>query len=136
MERISVNFTRSCYNRGYKVSRTLQEIFYTDRRKHMDVKTFGPILNFQEDLLFMSDDSSCAVVMVTTNICGKRHKYDLRIRNTFITKTPHKNCVKAFEKYEKHAKVIYDPSCQHILAKLGESQPYEPQKERCINEVH
>nr|XP_054928613.1 uncharacterized protein LOC126534043 isoform X1 [Dermacentor andersoni] len=75
MERMSVNFTRSCYNRGHKVSRSLQGIFDQRRKKHMDVKTSGPLFNFQEDLLFMSDDYSCAVVMTTTNVCGCRNKY-------------------------------------------------------------
>ncbi|XP_070377432.1 uncharacterized protein [Dermacentor albipictus] len=69
MERMSVNFTRSCYNGGRKVSRLLQGIFDQRRKKHMDVKTSGPLFNFQEDLLFMSDDCSCAVVMTTRNVC-------------------------------------------------------------------
>ncbi|XP_075554819.1 uncharacterized protein LOC142587584 isoform X7 [Dermacentor variabilis] len=131
MERMSVNFTRSCYNRGYKVSRSLQGIFDERRKKHMDVKTSGPLFNFQEDLVFMSDDYSCAVVMTTTNVCGKVIRYDLRIRNAFIKKPPQKNCLKWFHKYEKHGTVRYDPSCQHILAHHGESKPYDEEQERC-----
>nr|XP_054928616.1 uncharacterized protein LOC126534043 isoform X5 [Dermacentor andersoni] len=79
MERMSVNFTRSCYNRGHKVSRSLQGIFDQRRKKHMDVKTSGPLFNFQEDLLFMSDDYSCAVVMTTTNVCGTQPHHGRRV---------------------------------------------------------
>ncbi|XP_037576065.1 uncharacterized protein LOC119458302 isoform X1 [Dermacentor silvarum] len=135
MERMSVNFTRSCYNQGHKVSREFQGVFDQHRKKHMDVKSSGHIGNLEEDLLFMSHDYSCAVVLVTTKVCAKLHKYDLRIRNSFITKPPQDNCLKVFQKYEKYGKVLYDPSCQHILAKRGESQSYEPQEERCKNKV-
>ncbi|XP_075554824.1 uncharacterized protein LOC142587584 isoform X12 [Dermacentor variabilis] len=113
------------------VSRSLQGIFDERRKKHMDVKTSGPLFNFQEDLVFMSDDYSCAVVMTTTNVCGKVIRYDLRIRNAFIKKPPQKNCLKWFHKYEKHGTVRYDPSCQHILAHHGESKPYDEEQERC-----
>ncbi|XP_075554825.1 uncharacterized protein LOC142587584 isoform X13 [Dermacentor variabilis] len=114
-----------------RVSRSLQGIFDERRKKHMDVKTSGPLFNFQEDLVFMSDDYSCAVVMTTTNVCGKVIRYDLRIRNAFIKKPPQKNCLKWFHKYEKHGTVRYDPSCQHILAHHGESKPYDEEQERC-----
>ncbi|XP_065284320.2 uncharacterized protein [Dermacentor albipictus] len=138
MERMSVNFTRSCYNRGHKVSRSLHGIFDQHRKNHMDVKTAvpEPLFNFQEDLLFMSDDNSCAVVMTTTNVCGKNLRYDLRIMNDFITKPPLKKCLKWFHKYEKHGIVLYDPSCQHILAQRGTSQPYGQEKERCKGGIH
>ncbi|XP_037576066.2 uncharacterized protein LOC119458302 isoform X3 [Dermacentor silvarum] len=135
MEIMTVNFTRSCYNRGYKVSREFVGIFDNHRKKHMDVRTSGPLRNLQEDLLFMSEDNSCAVVMVTTKVCAKHHTYDLRIRNSSITKPPERKCLKVFHKYEKNGIGLYDPSCQDILAKHGESQSYDPQHERCKNKV-
>ncbi|XP_070377435.1 uncharacterized protein [Dermacentor albipictus] len=107
MERMSVNFTRSCYNRGHKVSRSLHGIFDQHRKNHMDVKT-----------------------------AGKNLRYDLRIMNDFITKPPLKKCLKWFHKYEKHGIVLYDPSCQHILAQRGTSQPYGQEKERCKGGIH
>ncbi|XP_054928037.1 uncharacterized protein [Dermacentor andersoni] len=135
-EGMSVNFTRSCYNRGHKLSRSFQGIFDEHRKKYMEVETSDSAFKFHEDLLFMSDDNSCAVVMSTTNVCGRLRRYDLRIRNAFITKPPQKNCLTWFQKYEKHGIFIYDPSCQHILAQRGKSQPYEQEQERCKAGVH
>uniref|UniRef100_A0A131YS11 Lipocalin n=1 Tax=Rhipicephalus appendiculatus TaxID=34631 RepID=A0A131YS11_RHIAP len=136
MEKSSVIFTRSCYNRQYKVSRLFYGTFDHFRKKHMDVKPEGRGINFQEDLLYISDDNSCAVILVTTKICAKRLTYDLRIRNSHIKHRPHPKCVHEYEKYERYGKVLYDPSCQNILARKGMARLYEPENSRCQNRTN
>uniref|UniRef100_L7LRM0 Putative group i salivary lipocalin n=1 Tax=Rhipicephalus pulchellus TaxID=72859 RepID=L7LRM0_RHIPC len=131
MEQKLVTFTRSCYNKGYKVSRLFYGFFDKYRKKHMDVKPQGKGINFQEDLIFMSDDKSCAVILVTTKVCAKRFTYDLRVRNSHIRHSPHPKCLHVYEKFERHGIVVYDPSCQGILAKVANSKVYEPQQDRC-----
>ncbi|XP_037499667.1 uncharacterized protein LOC119373676 isoform X1 [Rhipicephalus sanguineus] len=136
MEQSSVIFTRSCYNQGIKLSRIFLGTFKKDRKKHMDVKPQGKGIHFQEDLLYMSDDESCAVIVVTTKFCAKHLTYDLRVRNSHIKHPPHPKCVEEYRRYERHGKILYDSSCQNILARKGESGLYEPQQDRCGNRTH
>nr|XP_037290691.1 uncharacterized protein LOC119185995 [Rhipicephalus microplus] len=117
MKQQFIIYTRSCYNKEYKVSRILYGTFYEHRRKHMDVKPKGKGVSFQEDLLYVSGDKSCAVIMVTTNVGAKRVTYDVRVRNSHIRWPPHHKCLHVYEKFEMHGQVLYDPSCQGILAK-------------------
>ncbi|XP_049276450.1 uncharacterized protein LOC119373676 isoform X2 [Rhipicephalus sanguineus] len=119
-----------------RLSRIFLGTFKKDRKKHMDVKPQGKGIHFQEDLLYMSDDESCAVIVVTTKFCAKHLTYDLRVRNSHIKHPPHPKCVEEYRRYERHGKILYDSSCQNILARKGESGLYEPQQDRCGNRTH
>ncbi|XP_075722781.1 uncharacterized protein LOC119167978 isoform X2 [Rhipicephalus microplus] len=136
MEKKSVFFTRSCYNRGHKVSRAFEGIFVTGRKKHMDVKNLGKGMGFQEDLLYATDDYRCAVVMVTTTVCGKHRTYDLRIRGAYIILKPPPKCLEHYLKFEKHGTVVYEKNCTDILKRQQKAGLYEPQNDRCGNRVH
>nr|XP_037275744.1 uncharacterized protein LOC119168440 [Rhipicephalus microplus] len=105
-----------------RVSRILYGTFYEHRRKHMDVKPKGKGVSFQEDLLYVSGDKSCAVIMVTTNVGAKHVTYDLRVKNSHIRSPPHPKCLYVYEKFERHGQVLYDPSYQGILAKSANSK--------------
>uniref|UniRef100_A0A131YJC0 Lipocalin n=1 Tax=Rhipicephalus appendiculatus TaxID=34631 RepID=A0A131YJC0_RHIAP len=131
MEQRSVIFTRSCYNKGFKVSRMFTGIFDKYRKKHMDVIPKGKGIGFHEDLLYMSDDKSCGVVLVTTKACAKHFTYDLRVRNSHVGRPPHPKCLHVYEKFERRGRVIYYPWCQGILAKEANTKVYEPQQDRC-----
>ncbi|KAL1472800.1 hypothetical protein MTO96_039096 [Rhipicephalus appendiculatus] len=93
-------------------------------------------MNFQEDLLFATEDYRCAVVMVTTSVCGKHHTYDLRIRGAYIALKPPPKCLEEYWKFEKRGKVIYEPSCPSILKRQEKTVLYEPLKDRCGNRVN
>uniref|UniRef100_A0A224YH76 Lipocalin n=1 Tax=Rhipicephalus zambeziensis TaxID=60191 RepID=A0A224YH76_9ACAR len=136
MEKKSVFFTRCCYNRGYKVCRTFEGIFVTGRKKHMEVKNLGKGMNFQEDLLYATDDYRCSVVMVTTTVCGKYRTYDLRIRGAYIVLRPPPKCLEHYRKFERHGTVLYERNCTDILKRQEKAGSYEPQNDRCGNRVN
>nr|XP_037275330.1 uncharacterized protein LOC119167977 [Rhipicephalus microplus] len=135
IEKRSVIFTRSCYSQGHKVSRIFQGTFDKFRKKHMDVTPRGMGTYFQEDMLYMRSDKSCAVIMVTYPFCGRYIVYDLRVKNSHIQRPPHPKCVQEYLKYEKYGKVIYDSSCQGILAAKGKPGLYQP-NDRCPNRIN
>ncbi|XP_075721616.1 uncharacterized protein LOC119167977 isoform X1 [Rhipicephalus microplus] len=130
METRSVIFTRSCYSNGYKVSRAFEGIFDKFRRKHMNVTPKGNGANFQEDILYMSSDRSCAVIAVTYPFCGRHVMYDLRVRNSHIQKPLHHKCVHVYQKYERYGRVLYNSSCQGILPSTIKAGLYQP-NDRC-----
>nr|XP_037275332.1 uncharacterized protein LOC119167980 [Rhipicephalus microplus] len=99
----------------------------------MDVINLRRGMNFQEDLLFATDDYRCAVIMVTTTVCGRHRTYDLRIRGAYVILRPPAKCLEEYLKYEKHGKVIYEPSCPSILKRHEKTALYEPQIDRCGN---
>ncbi|XP_037500478.1 uncharacterized protein LOC119374449 isoform X4 [Rhipicephalus sanguineus] len=107
----SVFFKRSSYDRKGRTSAILEGKL-SDRKKHMDI---DGVYTMQEDIIYMSRNGSCAVIMVTTTFGGKQSTFDLRVKNSSLAWGPTKKCKKNFGKHEGQGQNIYQPQCQRIL---------------------
>uniref|UniRef100_B5M7B6 p27 protein-like protein n=1 Tax=Amblyomma americanum TaxID=6943 RepID=B5M7B6_AMBAM len=67
-----------------------------------------------ESLTFMSDDYSCAVLRVSWPFPGP-FWYELRVRNTSITRGPTEKCLENFRNMSGTHRGVYNSSCQDIL---------------------
>ncbi|XP_037275411.2 uncharacterized protein LOC119168097 isoform X1 [Rhipicephalus microplus] len=110
----SVSFKRSSYDRKGRTSGILEGKL-SDRKKHMDIKSQDGVYTLHEDIIYMNQNGSCAVIMVTTAFGGKQSTFDLRVRNSSIAWGPTEKCKKHFKKHEAQGQNIYQPQCQRIL---------------------
>lgn len=111
----AISFTRLSYDRKGRTSGNLKGVFNRRRKKHMLVHTQGGAYNFHEEILYMSSDSSCAVIMVTRLFGGTFRAYDLRVKNSSVADGPNKDCVRKFKRRDGRGQVIYRPQCSDIL---------------------
>nr|XP_054928603.1 uncharacterized protein LOC129380119 [Dermacentor andersoni] len=111
----SVFFTRFSYDRKGRTSGNLEGIFNQRRKKYMLVHTQGGAYDLHEEVLYMSSDSSCAVIMVSRLFGGTFRSYDLRVIDSLAAFGPHKDCVRKFKKRDSRGQVIYRPQCSDIL---------------------
>ncbi|XP_049527227.1 uncharacterized protein LOC119457340 [Dermacentor silvarum] len=115
----SIFFKRSSYDRKGMTSAVLEGKFTSSRKKHMDIDSPGGVYRLQEDIIYMSENGSCAVIKVTTSFGGTQETYDLRVTNSSLKSGPTEKCISKFSKHEGEGKVIYDAQCQGILASDG-----------------
>nr|XP_054928619.1 uncharacterized protein LOC126534079 isoform X2 [Dermacentor andersoni] len=78
----------------------------------------GPIFYQMEQLIFMSKDYSCAVVMTTligTHVfIAPTRWYELRVRNSSIATGPHEDCLQEFTDVAYSRRIVYTPDCQRF----------------------
>ncbi|XP_037501332.1 uncharacterized protein LOC119375219 [Rhipicephalus sanguineus] len=81
----SIFFTGSSYDRKGMTSAVLEGKFDPDRKKHIDISSPDGVYTLQEDIVYMSDDRGCAVIIVTSSFDGQQESFDLRVRNSSLT---------------------------------------------------
>lgn len=111
----SILFNRTSYDRKGRTSGVLRGEFNRRRKKHLLVHTEGGIYDLHEEMLYMSSDHSCGVIMVTRMFGGTFRSYDLRVRNSSVEKGPRKDCVRKFKRRDSRGQVIYRPLCQDLF---------------------
>ncbi|XP_037500473.1 uncharacterized protein LOC119374448 [Rhipicephalus sanguineus] len=111
----SIFFTRSSYDRKGMTSAVLEGKFDRDRKKHIDISSPDGVYTLQEDIVYMSDDRGCAVIIVTSSFDGQQESFDLRVRNSSLTSGITEKCKHKFSKRVSEGQIIYKPKCQRIL---------------------
>uniref|UniRef100_A0A224YLX2 Lipocalin n=1 Tax=Rhipicephalus zambeziensis TaxID=60191 RepID=A0A224YLX2_9ACAR len=111
----SIFFARSSYDRKGRTTAILEGKFVSDRKKHMDMSSPDGVYTLNEDIVYMSDDRGCAVIMVTSSFDGQKETFDLRVRNSSLTSGITEKCQRKFNKRVPEGQVIYKPQCQRIL---------------------
>ncbi|XP_037499487.1 uncharacterized protein LOC119373511 isoform X2 [Rhipicephalus sanguineus] len=71
--------------------------------------------NQTEDILYMSKKLRCAVVKVTSTLKGQHTTFDLRVRNSSVTKGSTRGCKIKFWRVASGAQNVYTVKCQDIL---------------------
>uniref|UniRef100_A0A224YMK0 Lipocalin n=1 Tax=Rhipicephalus zambeziensis TaxID=60191 RepID=A0A224YMK0_9ACAR len=121
LTKVSVYFTRTFLDGTARSSKKELGTFNSRRKKHMDIYVPGGIYTASEDILYMSENRACAVIMVTTKLQSKLHTFDLRVRNSSVRHGPGPDCVEKYREHERREQVIYKRECQHILDKHGKA---------------
>uniref|UniRef100_A0A224YDH0 Lipocalin n=1 Tax=Rhipicephalus zambeziensis TaxID=60191 RepID=A0A224YDH0_9ACAR len=125
MSHVSIMFRRSYYSSRQKISVHIEGTFdpQDDRRMHIQVPSTAKVTvqKITEEMMYLSKKLRCAVFKLTT-VPGSRITYELRVRNSSITRGPSNGCMRKFEKLSKNDFTIYQPSCQDILRKEAKPQ--------------
>nr|XP_050037259.1 uncharacterized protein LOC126534081 isoform X1 [Dermacentor andersoni] len=122
----SIFFTRLFYYGAQKkkFSMVLEGQFNAIYPEHMLIQRNGSKIYQLEQILYMSPNSSCAVIMITLiNFRGPKSPpirwYELRVRNSSIIQGPDQGCEEEFDDLLTRQARVYQPYCQAIL-------PYYP----------
>ncbi|KAL1480027.1 hypothetical protein MTO96_051379 [Rhipicephalus appendiculatus] len=83
-----IYFNRTHVYHGRTIRIQLHGVFRRVHKERMDVGPLAMRPTYEEYLLFMSRDSTCAVIMVRSSI-ATYHYYDLRVRDCSIRAGPH-----------------------------------------------
>ncbi|XP_070378665.1 uncharacterized protein [Dermacentor albipictus] len=80
----SIYFKRQFYLNLQKTSRNILGKFHPGRKKHMEIVLPGRNFTVQEDILYISKNLGCAVIMITKKTQSKTTMYNLRVKNSTI----------------------------------------------------
>ncbi|XP_065284323.1 uncharacterized protein [Dermacentor albipictus] len=118
MNNRAVLFRRMYSYEGQKYSANQWGVFDKIYKERMVIRPAGPIFYQMEQLIFMSKDYSCAVVMTTligTHVfIAPTRWYELRVRNSSIVTGPHEECLQEFKDVAYPRRIVYTPDCQRI----------------------
>uniref|UniRef100_A0A131YQ10 Lipocalin n=1 Tax=Rhipicephalus appendiculatus TaxID=34631 RepID=A0A131YQ10_RHIAP len=118
MSHVSIMFRRSYYSSRTKISGDIEGTFdpRDDRRMYIEVPSTAKAIvpKITEEMMYMSKKLRCAVFKYTT-VPGRGITYDLRVRNSSITRGPSNGCIKKFDNLAKNYFAVYQPNCQNIL---------------------
>nr|XP_037275329.1 uncharacterized protein LOC119167976 [Rhipicephalus microplus] len=130
INRLSVILMRSYYENKAKVSVYIQGIFDPSDKNRMFItiprEAKAIVQSVTEEVMYLSKKSRCAVIRITVlpglESAGPELIYDLRVRNSSLSRGPSKGCIKNFEKLARSSFRVYQPSCQDILSTKVEQQ--------------
>nr|XP_050037258.1 uncharacterized protein LOC126534079 isoform X1 [Dermacentor andersoni] len=118
MNNRAVLFRRMYSYEGQKYSTNQWGVFDNIYKERMVIRPAGPIFYQMEQLIFMSKDYSCAVVMTTligTHVfIAPTRWYELRVRNSSIATGPHEDCLQEFTDVAYSRRIVYTPDCQRF----------------------
>ncbi|XP_070377438.1 uncharacterized protein [Dermacentor albipictus] len=118
MNKTSVHLIRSYYEHSKKISGDLQGTFDLKHVAHMFIQLPDVPYNQTEDILYMSRRRRCAVIKIRSTLQGSPATYDLRVRNSSITRGPSRGCKRKFRKYARGSHGTYQTKCQEILRNI------------------
>uniref|UniRef100_L7LRP3 Putative group i salivary lipocalin n=1 Tax=Rhipicephalus pulchellus TaxID=72859 RepID=L7LRP3_RHIPC len=111
----SVQFLRSYYRERENFSYRFLAKFDSQQKKRMIISSPGGTVKQTEDIVYMSNDLTCAVVKVTTSAKGFQKTYDLRIRDSGIQVLPQSKCVEHFRlKAGRQGHLLYRDYCRNF----------------------
>ncbi|XP_037577253.1 uncharacterized protein LOC119459652 [Dermacentor silvarum] len=118
----SIFFTRLFYYgpRKQKLSLVLEGQFNVIYPEHMLIRRKGSKFYQLEQIIYMSPNSSCAVIMITLMHFPRPKSppirwYELRVRNSSIIQGPDQGCEEEFDDLLYRQERIYQPYCQKIV---------------------
>ncbi|XP_037576071.1 uncharacterized protein LOC119458309 isoform X1 [Dermacentor silvarum] len=116
----AVLFRRMYSYAGQKYSSDQWGVFDKLYKERMSIRPAGPTFYQMEQVIFMSQDYSCAVIMTTligTHVyIAPTRWYELRVRNSAIATGPHEECLQEFKSVTYPRRIVYTPDCQRLLA--------------------
>ncbi|XP_075722787.1 uncharacterized protein LOC142765539 isoform X2 [Rhipicephalus microplus] len=125
ISRLSVLLMRSYYENKTKVSVYIQGTFDPSNKNRMFItiprEAKAIVRSVTEELLYLSKKSRCAVIRITV-LPGPELIYDLRVRNSSLSRGPSNGCIKNFAKLARVSSQVYQPRCQDILNTKIEQQ--------------
>nr|XP_037290226.1 uncharacterized protein LOC119185239 [Rhipicephalus microplus] len=130
INRLSVLLMRSYYEKKTKVSVYIQGMFDPSDKNRMFItiprEAKAIVQSVTEELMYLSKKSRCAVIRITVlpglESAGPELIYDLRVRNSSLSRGPSKGCMKNFAKFARAPSPVYQPKCQEILNTKIEQQ--------------
>uniref|UniRef100_A0A224YB84 Lipocalin n=1 Tax=Rhipicephalus zambeziensis TaxID=60191 RepID=A0A224YB84_9ACAR len=125
INRLSVILMRSYYENRTKISAYVQGTFDPSDRKRMFITIPSAakaiVQSVTEELMYLSKKLRCAVIRITV-LPGPEVIYDLRVRNTSLSRGPSNGCKKRFAKLAPTSSRIYESMCQDTLSRKMEQQ--------------
>nr|XP_054928622.1 uncharacterized protein LOC126534930 isoform X3 [Dermacentor andersoni] len=110
-----IQFNRTHYINHRKQTRALKGLFRPDRKDQMFVRMLGGWTITAEQLVYVNENNSCAVLELWLPFPGTRPWYDLRIKNSSVVEGPSEDCSLYFNKTAGAGKPLYSSDCQAIL---------------------
>ncbi|XP_054928607.1 uncharacterized protein [Dermacentor andersoni] len=101
-----------------EISGDLRGTFDLKHLGHMLIQLPGAPYNQTEDILYMSRKQRCAVIKIRSTLQGSPATYDLRVRNSSITRGPSRGCKRKFRRYSRGSHGTYQTTCQEILRNI------------------
>uniref|UniRef100_A0A131Z4P5 Lipocalin n=1 Tax=Rhipicephalus appendiculatus TaxID=34631 RepID=A0A131Z4P5_RHIAP len=125
INRLSVILMRSYYEKRTKISAYIQGTFDPSDRKRMFITIPSAakaiVQSVTEELMYLSKKLRCAVIRITV-LPGPETIYDLRVRNSSLSRGPSRGCKNKFAKLAPTSSGIYESKCQDILSRKIEQQ--------------
>ncbi|XP_065284304.2 uncharacterized protein [Dermacentor albipictus] len=111
---VFVTFNRSYDYHGQRPNIQMLGRFDLTNRAEIRIGRVGMLPNCVEKMVYMSPDSSCALILVSS-LDMRRHYFDLRVKNSSVEAGPHAYCRREFCRLRKRGTVLYEPACQRRL---------------------
>uniref|UniRef100_A0A131Z2V7 Lipocalin n=1 Tax=Rhipicephalus appendiculatus TaxID=34631 RepID=A0A131Z2V7_RHIAP len=109
----------------YRISAYIQGTFDPSDRKRMFITIPSAakaiVQSVTEELMYLSKKLRCAVIRITV-LPGPETIYDLRVRNSSLSRGPSRGCKNKFAKLAPTSSGIYESKCQDILSRKIEQQ--------------
>uniref|UniRef100_A0A224YN54 Lipocalin n=1 Tax=Rhipicephalus zambeziensis TaxID=60191 RepID=A0A224YN54_9ACAR len=117
INKTSILFRRKHYRdeQMHWAAQNIEGLFPRNQKDIMLTRPPGARFTGKETIVFAGVNYECAVIKVTPVVEGHRQYYDLRVLNASVTHRIDPRCLQKFEQLREHRRVIYGPTCQHIL---------------------
>ncbi|XP_075730194.1 uncharacterized protein LOC119185068 isoform X2 [Rhipicephalus microplus] len=120
VKRLSISFKRCKFNRGNRCESGIYGVLDAESLDQMAIY-HKDTFKRTENLLFMSFDQSCGVFKVQSLLEWDSVYFDLRLRNSSVSRIPHKACRNYFQRVigNQRPMVVYRPDCQWLYLGKG-----------------